>query len=249
MLGVGYSPTRVAGVSIKNACSEIVDFYFCSELASTTIANNTAVDDITVVVTSATGIASLQCINISQFGHTYQALIKTVVGTTLTLSAPLDRAFTAGSIVKCGSYNMNLDGSVTKQYFNIAPPAGVKWDICRIIVGIVDNVEMDDAKFGGIPALPNGVILRKKNGVYQNIFQVSDNSGWRERCFDVAYADKAPNGSFGFGCRRSFNGMDKNGVVIRLDGDKNDKLQFINQDDLTGLTKFACVAQGHVVEE
>lgn len=49
--------------------------------------------------------------------------------------------------------------------------------------------------------------------------------------------------------RRSFAGQDKNGVVIRLNGDQGDEFQVIVQDNLTGLTHFRTVVQGHVVED
>lgn len=43
-------------------------------------------------------------------------------------------------------------------------------------------------------------------------------------------------------------GQNKNGVVVRLNGDTQYKLEIINQDDLTGLSKLAHVFQGHVVQ-
>lgn len=48
--------------------------------------------------------------------------------------------------------------------------------------------------------------------------------------------------------RRSFGGQDKNGVVIRVDGDLGESLELLIQDDLTGLETFRIVVQGHVVE-
>jgi len=53
---------------------------------------------------------------------------------------------------------------------------------------------------------------------------------------------------YGFSYRRTFGGQDKNGVVVRLHGGTQDKLEIINQDDLTGLNKLAHVSQGHVVQ-
>jgi len=109
---------------------------------------------------------------------------------------------------------------------------------------------MDDSKFGSLDALTNGVVLRKKNGEVKNIFVVSDNGGIAERCYDTDYPTKVPAEIYAFRARRTFGGQDKNGVVVRLDGSESEELQIIIQDALSGgtLTKFAVVAQGHVVE-
>jgi len=107
---------------------------------------------------------------------------------------------------------------------------------------------MDDAKFGGITALSKGIVVRVKDGYMKNIFYARSNNDLREQTFDVVYADKAPAGQYGLGCRRTFNGQEKNGVTIRLDGSSNDQLQIYLQDNLTGLTKMSIIAQGHVVE-
>jgi hypothetical protein len=65
---------------------------------------------------------------------------------------------------------------------------------------------------------------------------------------DLTYSDKAPAGFYGMRVRRSFNGPDKNDVVIELEKDTSDELQLIIQDNLTGLTSFKIVAQGHRVD-
>ena len=67
--------------------------------------------------------------------------------------------------------------------------------------------------------------------------------------FDATYIDDTlgPSGEYGFRTRRTFGGQNKNGVVIRLDGE-DDSFQLIVQDDLTGLTFMEAVAQGHVVD-
>ena len=107
---------------------------------------------------------------------------------------------------------------------------------------------MDSAKFGGISALANGVVLRKVDGVYHNIFNIKTNGDFALRSFDVAYDDKAPAGSYGFRCRTTFAGQSKRGVTIRLNGTSGDELQILNQDSLGALSHFNAIVQGHVVE-
>jgi len=234
-------------VSIQDQSSEIIDLYFCRILGTTTVASPITIDAKQVTVASNSGAAQYDCIEISEDGHVFQALVTAISGNNISFNAPTDIAFSTNAVVKFGEWNMNYDGSGATLIYTIMPPAGVKWDICRIIFGMLDDVAMDDGKFGGISPLTNGLVLRIKNGVTKNIFIVSDNGGLRERSFDVQYIDKAPAGQYGFGCRRTFNGQEKNGVVIRLDGDTNDQLQILIQDNLTAITKLACVAQGHLV--
>jgi hypothetical protein len=169
----------------------------------------------------------------------------------LTLDTPLDFDFTTGAICNLGNQNAQVDGSATPKIFSVSPVglvAGIAWDITRIIILITDNVVMDDAKFGGITALPKGIVLRKKDILYKNIFNAKTNGELALRCYDTAYSDKAPAGFYGFRARRTFAGQEKNGVTIRLNADDNDELQLIIQDDLTGLTKVNIIAQGHVIE-
>jgi hypothetical protein len=110
---------------------------------------------------------------------------------------------------------------------------------------ITDDTAMDDGKFGGIGALPNGIVLRVNNGVIQNLWNVKTNGELGLLCYDSAYADRAPSGQFGFRFRNTYAGQAKHGVVIRLD--QNDTLEVLIQDNLSALLDFRMMAQGHVV--
>jgi hypothetical protein len=65
-------------------------------------------------------------------------------------------------------------------------------------------------------------------------------------CFDAQYTTRAPAGENGFRFRNSYAGQSKHGGVLRLA--PSDTLDIILQDDITGLTDFQMMAQGHVVE-
>lgn len=234
-------------VVIQDQISEPIDLYFCQKYLTTSPSSGIALDARSINVTNVTGVTAGDCMDISENGRNFQALIQNVATNTITFNCPSDQAFTTSAVIKFGKWNMNVNGSTTPIIYVIQPPAGVSWDINRIIIGITDDSPMDDGKFGGITALTNGVVFRVKDGYYKNLFVVNDNSGWRERSFDITYADKAPAGLYGFGCRKTFNGQEKSGVTIRLNGDTNDQLQVIIQDNLSALTKFAVVAQGHTV--
>jgi len=141
---------------------------------------------------------------------------------------------------------MAVNGSVTPVVFESGPLTG-EWDIVRMIGAIIDGTSMDDAKFGGIGPLTNGVVFRKKNGIYKNLFTAKSNGQMALRMYDVSYADKAPSGSFGLRFRRTWNGRDKSGVVVRLNAEDGDTFQCVIQDDLTGLDSFNVVIHGQVV--
>jgi len=236
-------------VNVQDQTSEIIDLYMCDDRGSTNPTSGIDLDDTEITVDDITGAGVGDCMNISENGRTFQAIILSIVDSTITFNAPSDQAFTTSADVCFGEWNMNVNGASASKIYRIAPPAGAEWDIVRIIIGMSDNVEMDDGKFGGISSLTNGVVLRVKNGYTKNVFVVSDNGGFRERSFDIIYADKAPAGTYGFGCRRTFGGQSKNGVTIRLNGDNGDELQLIIQDDLTDLLKLAIVCQGHTVTD
>jgi len=237
----------VADVAIQDQTSEPIDLYLCSSYLTTAPTAPTLLEGRTITVASVAGVVAGDCIDILENGHAFQAVVQSIATLTVTFNCPTDRIFTTGATVMFGKWNMNVNGSVTHQIYKVRPPAGVQWDINRVIIGMADDTAMDDGKFGGIASLTNGLVFRTKDGTYKNLFVVSDNGGFRERSFDVLYADKAPAGTYGFGCRKSFNGQDKHGVALRLDGNTGDELQVIIQDDLTGLIKLAVVAQGHQV--
>lgn len=244
-------------VKVQDQSTEIIDLHLSVLKNAITINVNTAIGQ--------------KIVNIKSIGYTplvgdmacfkegtafYQGEITAVASLgsdnyNITLDSPLDYAYTTAGGCSLRNSNLNVNGSVTPVIFSVSPKnlaAGTKWDITRMLFQIVDDTIMDDAKFGGITALTNGIVVRKKDGTYKNIFNIKANSDFALHAFDIAYSDKAPTGSYGFRVRRSFNGFDKNGVVIRLSADTEDELQVIVQDDLTGLTKFEVVAQGHIVE-
>ena len=240
---------NVINTYIQDQKTSIIDAFLHSDLSSgNLLLNPVSIDDYVVTLTPGHGATIGNYICFGESDRFYQAGISNVVGDVITLDTPLDYAFTGGvnTFVCIGSTNMNIDGSVATQIFKIAPPAGVKWDITRLIGYIQSSTVMDDRKFGGIVALTNGVVVRKKDTIYKNIFNVKTNGDLALRMYDVEYTDKAPAGFYGMRFRRSFAGPDKNGVVIHLDGALNDELRILIRDDLTNLSKFNVIIQGHV---
>ena len=68
--------------------------------------------------------------------------------------------------------------------------------------------------------------------------------------YDVQYIDATlgPGGEYGLRGRRTFAGQDKAGVTLRLHAETNDSFQVVVYDDLSALTNFQVIAQGHIVD-
>jgi hypothetical protein len=244
---------RGLDVWVQDQTSEVIDLYMTNldNAITPTVTATSAIDTFSIQVDSITGILTdgSHAINISENGRTFQSIVKSATGTTVTFKAPLDMNITTNAVVQIAKWNMNTNGSVTPTHFCVSPPTGVTWDITRIIGSIEDDAAMDSSTFGGLTSLSNGLVLRVTDGASKNIFVFYNNGGFAERAFDTKYDDRrSPQSVYGFSYRRTFGGQDKKGVVVRLHGDTQDKLEIINQDDLTKLSKLAHVCQGHVVQ-
>jgi hypothetical protein len=239
-------------VNLQDQTTDLVDLYLHKHTGeSATISSNTAIDDYVISVNAGYTTTAGELVCIKEGTNYYQGTVISNTATTVTLDTPLDYAFTTAASFTFSDHDLSVAGSAaTPLIFHIQPNAGVKWDIVRIMLYIEDDVAMDDGKFGGISALTNGVVLRKKDGSYHNIFNVKTNGEFAQRAYDRDYVAKPPAGTgHSMIVRRTFGGQSKNGVVIRLDGDTPDELEVIIRDNLTGLSHFHVIAQGHVVTD
>jgi hypothetical protein len=233
-----------------NENQRIVDLYLSSQVArGNFLASPAAIDDYIITLTGGHAAAVDQVITILEGDKHSQAEITNVNVNDITINTPLDNDFTAAADVILGNENQNLVGTQAAPIIAyLEPPPLAIWHITRMLIEISDQTAMDTALFGGILALTNGVIVRTRNGnLARNIFTSKSNGEFAVRAYDVEYDTKAPAGFFGFRCRRSFAGKDKQDAQVRLDGSKGEQLQLVVQDDLTGLDTFKIVAQGHVL--
>lgn len=240
-------------VNVQDQHTRALDLRFIQAVGSpTTLTADTTVDSNIVSVTSVAGMAVGQTLVIvNPDGSFYNGEITAINTLDLTLDVPLDQVFsTVDTNVISAIHHMNVNGSVTPQVFQIGPvggATGVDVDITRILGNISDGTAMDDGKFGGIPALTNGCVLRRNNGVITNIWNVKSNGAIGLLCFDAQYTTKAPSGENGYRFRNTYAGQGKHGVTIRLEA--GDTLELIVQDNLTALTDFQMMAQGHLVDD
>ena len=245
------NPKGGIDVNLQDQITEVVDVYLFNEVGVFEIAVGAVLDSYEVEVVSNAGMLVDHVLCFQEGRSFMQALILAINGNTITMDSPFDSAFTTSGGCSFGSRNLAVDGSVTPMVFRVGPgnlQPKEAWDIVRVMFTMVDESVMDDDTFGGIPALPRGMILRHVNGHNKNIFNVKTNGEFALRNFDGQYADAPKKGFYGFRSRRTFGGQSKNGVVIRIYSAGNDQIQIIIQDDLTDLESFYAVAQGHMVD-
>jgi hypothetical protein len=167
---------------------------------------------------------------------------------TLTLDRPIGNDYTTSADVTEVDTNMNVSGTLASPViFEIDPPPGTVWQITRLLISITDQTAMDDAKFGGITALTNGVAVRATTASGRTVVFANwkANKDLKLDMHDVEYSTKAPSGFFGLNGRWTFT---RSEVVAELDGDASpvQKMEVLIQDTLTGLDTFEIKAQGRV---
>jgi len=230
---------------------EVFDRYITNEKSSgNLLASPAAIGDYQLTFTAGHGAVVDDVVTIQEGGHTSQAEITAVATNLITLDTRLDHAFTTAADVYLGAENIALNGSMASPVIcRVKPAPEAIISVSRMIITITDDTAMDDAKFGGITALANGIVLRKygdSGSFVKNFCNIKSNNEFALRTYDLTYSDKAPAGVYGLRTRRTFAGDEKQATFIRLDGSRNDELQIVIQDDLTGLTSMNAVAQGNI---
>lgn len=169
---------------------------------------------------------------------------------TVKISVPLDYDYTSAGSCSIQDVDMNVDGSVTDQSYEVGPRDNYSWDITRLMVSMVLTTAGDDGKFGNLVSLPVGQYFRKEDSDNsQNLFSVKENSDFRIEGYDVNYVTRSGGGgSYGMAARITFGGQDKSGVVIRLNGITHDTFKTVIRDNLNSIVKYRIKVQGHIVE-
>lgn len=169
-----------------------------------------------------------------------------------TLCRPIDYAYPAGSIIEVASTDMAVNGSVTPQIFGLREPGvhpniDYSYDITQIVVTCESAHPVNLTLFGDLTALTNGLVLRKRDGRYFNVLNTKSNFDFANMYDYWAPYDKTRpwQGQDGFSSGLRFGGQGNMGVVLRVSSSED--IEFIVQDDLSGLTKLEVIAKGHIV--
>jgi hypothetical protein len=209
-----------------------------------TLTSGIAVGDTVINVGSSTGVVAGEAITIYEGKRMSQFIVAGTTATTITINPSSDFAYTTAALVESGPWNMAVDGSVTPQIFTIKCPPSGRFYIHAFNHTILDQSVMDDAKFGGLTALTNGIVVRRTNGGTKNLSIIVNNTGFYEFGYDTSYSAKAPAGYYGFKARKDLGQV--NGITGLLKGADDDEFQLIVNDDLTGLDQFTCNIHGYI---
>jgi hypothetical protein len=147
------------------------------------------------------------------------------------------------------------DGSGTKSFIGnssgsearIVPSAGQVLVVQRLLVHIEDAGPFNADNYGGLAgALGTGHLIKiyRAGAAHTDLtdgVEIQANADWGKYCFDVT------NQNFGAGndflqARWTFS---KSGRPITLNGDNDDSLRVLLQDDFTGLVDHSFMVQGY----
>lgn len=241
-------------VNVQDQTTQAFDFFFVHPTQPNALTTSDVVKDTYVFTVGAgSGIIVGDYVGLFYQDRFFFAEVQTVTGggTTITVDTPIDYAYPSGSTVLITSRDANVDGSTSSVTFQIGPV--FDWqdnriDITRIMFYMLDDSAMDDGRFGGIVGgLTDGIVLRStSDGETWTYFNIKTNGEFGIHAYDTDYSFKAPAGLYGFRCRYTFAGQSKHGVAVRLSA--GDTMELIIQDDLSELTSFRILAEGHIVD-
>ena len=235
-------------VVVQDYNGEFISVFLTQELQLTTLSQDHYLGNTTILLTNATNCFVGDAIDIYNDYSYFQGIITVVNGNTLTITPPIDTDFLSSNTeVKCGEWNMNVDGSTTPVEFYVQPPFKRDWDIESIGMQFKDNADWDIETFRSLTALTNGFSVIIEDGRYKDLFLIYNNGGFLLRGGTIQNIEKAPSGTYGFIVDMEFE--TKYGAIPRLYGTNNEKMIAIIRDDLTDQEEIAFVVRGHVVED
>jgi hypothetical protein len=225
--------------------------------AATTFTLAAAVDrgDTVFTAVAAHGISVGDIIELAEGQGFTQGEVLVVATNVITIDTPASQDFTAAAVAQHASQKIEAaNGSLASPViFSVLPLASPiqKGEIHRVMIFFEDNSAMDFTTFASAARLTNGCVMRVKNadGDYENLFNFKDNGEISlQGGNDIIFPEKTGGGGFGAIARISFQGEDKRGVVIELDGAAGEILEIVIQDNIAALniSKFRMVAQGHL---
>lgn len=175
--------------------------------------------------------------------------IISVAGDTLTIDLPLENDYSSAAIVEITDINLGVNGSVTPVVFSITPPSNQVWHLHTFIFHIEDGPEPGIELFGGISALSKGVVVRCELSTGNLNHVIVRTNGDMKEYFggtNVEFVQKVGGGDYATNALWDFRA--KTHAIVRLDGAQGDTFKAIVQDDLSALTFFEFIAQGHLEE-
>lgn len=253
---VALEPNGSLPVTLQDQTTPLIITKFSLLEQATTTTAGIAIGDYIIPVADATGIVAGKMITIFDPDSVRFSIacVLSVSVLNVTICTPMDFAYPSGSYVDISDPSLAVNGSVTPVVFGIrnnagaVPPPGVElsMDVTRILFSCITSSAPQLDEFGDITALLRGLVLRKRDGTYNNIFNIKTNGDLAGIMYDFTTVSGFFGATNGFYSRLTFGGQSKFGSLPRLD--INEDLELIVQDDLTALTRFEVIAEGSIVQ-
>lgn len=173
-----------------------------------------------------------------------------IVGNVFDLDRRIDEVHPIGTDVTKSILDLSTTvGTLAApiSYF-VEPVPGESWHITRMLMAMAHSSAGDLGKFGDLASLTNGVIIRvRTDGEYRTFTNWKNAGDMKGDMYDIAFdARSGGGGDYGTSGRWTFA---KSGMTVKLNGDTNDQLQVLIQDDITGLGFLTLKVQGHLEDE
>jgi len=239
--------------TIDSSNSRMVNMHFATQPATrlnTTTDGTVSTGDRLIPVTATTNAVVGDHVMISQGGvqeSDYMVVTAVSAGVSITVNTPVDNDYTAGATVEEWNLNMGTaDGSSTAVSFKIQPPTGKTWHILRQIHTLIatDSATPEAQDFGTVTALTNGMVLRSNiSGVQRTMTFWQSNDDAIDDMYDFDPTELKGSANTYIQGRWTY---EKAGVVIELDGDNGDYLEWLIQDAMAAKAdELHIKVQGH----
>ena len=218
-------------------------------IAETTTSALAVIDSHTIIVNDPTGSEVGEHLTIySNINNRVSFYDIVAINTnTITVDSPIDFDYESGSFIQFSNHNLAVDGSATPRIFGVRNPTAQDVDLEVDFTRMILSMKLSSAgtydKFGNITSLTNGLVCRFVDGYNQNIFNVKNNQEIDNLMYDFKFISATGNAPDGLSGRFTISNL---GVVIRLRPFED--LQFIIQDDLTGIDSFEILLEGGIVK-
>lgn len=243
------SSQKEIDVWIQDQTTQPVHYYLMNELKSDiTLTAPISKGDSIFSVSSGHGFtAGGEFIVIMEGDLIIQQAVTAVATNDITIGETAPYNFSTNAVVIRGDIEMNVNGSVTPVNYQFYKRSGVPVDIQVIHMTIWNAAAQgDDADFGDITALTNGVYAYKETDtVNGNLGVYKNNSEFREFGAEISYNDRSGGGG-NYGVDIHFHVKDHYGVVIRFDPDNNEKLWVKIRDNLSSLDRLRVAVIGQL---
>ncbi len=251
--------SKKVDVFVQDQTTPFDDFFFVQQIGiPTDLTADTVFNTYTIDVASIADISIGDTIfifsGISGENRFFVAEVLGISVLTLTLDRQMDFVYSIGDAVISATTDLNVDGSVTPQIFEIrAGGAGsdLEIDITRILIENLSASAVSLSTFGDIAGgILRGLQLRDKLSAteFKNKWNVKQNKDFALLGYDwdPFEATNPIFGQDGFKWRFTLAGQDKHGVAKRIGTDRS--LQIIVQDNLTTLTTLTALGGNHEVD-